>query len=80
MDMTGAVVGMNSAGLNAAKIMQVTGAVPQNVNFALKVSVMKTFLDSSGVAPEYSSGGRELSTPDIGERARSFSVLIQCKG
>lgn len=80
MDASGAVIGVNSATLNAAKMMRLTGTVPQNVNFALKVSVVRTFLESAGVTAEAASGGRELGTPDIGERARAFSVLIECKG
>ena len=37
------------------------------------------FLDSAGVPIETSSGGRDLSVADIGEKARAFSVLIDCK-
>ena len=55
------------------------GDLPQNVNFALKTDVARTFLDSAGVPIETSSGGRDLSVADIGEKARAFSVLIDCK-
>ena len=40
---------------------------------------VKTFLDSARVSAELSSGGRELSLPDIGEKARTLTALIECK-
>lgn len=79
MDMTGAIVGVTTASLDDAKLVRTTGAVPQNVNFALKADVVRTFLASAGVAAETASGGRELSLPDVGERARAFTALIECK-
>ncbi|MBS0547288.1 MAG: trypsin-like peptidase domain-containing protein [Proteobacteria bacterium] len=79
LDTTGAVVGVTTASLNDVELFRRTGSVPQNVNFALKVDVVRTFLDSAGVAAETSTGGRELSLPDIGERARAFTVVVECK-
>jgi S1-C subfamily serine protease len=80
LDTTGAVVGVTSSVLNAVRAARTTGNVPQNVNFALKVGVIRTFLESAGVSAETAPGGRELGTPDIGERARAFTVLVECKG
>ena len=79
MDTTGAVVGVTAASLDDAKLVRTTGAVPQNVNFALKADVVRTFLDSTGVSADTSTGGRDLSLPDIGEKARAFTALIECK-
>ena len=79
MDTTGAIVGVTTSSLNDTKLVRATGSVPQNVNFALKTDVVKTFLDSARVSAELSSGGRELSLPDIGEKARTFTALIECK-
>jgi len=77
LDSTGAVIGVVSSGLRAANP---TAAQPQNVNFAVKADVVRTFLAAIGVNPEAAAATRELSTPDIGERARAFTVLIDCKG
>lgn len=74
LDTTGSVVGIITASLGSR-----SRDVPQNVNFALKTDVARTFLDSAGVPIETSAGGRDLSVADIGERARAFSVLIDCK-
>jgi S1-C subfamily serine protease len=80
LDMTGAVVGVVSKGLNSAYFLKTTGNVPQNVNFAVKTEVVRTFLAAVGVTPETASGGRELSTPDVVGRARAFTVFVECKG
>ena len=79
LDSTGAVVGVVTSQINAVRVARSTGSVPQNVNFAIKVDVVKTFLDTRGIAIEAAASGRELGTPDIGERARAFSVLVECK-
>jgi hypothetical protein len=70
---------VTTSSLDDAKLVRATGVVPQNANFALKTDVVRTFLESAGVSPELSSGGRELSLPDIGEKARTFTALIECK-
>jgi len=81
MDTTGAVIGVTTSTYSTNKAAQATGGTtPQNVNFAIKADVMRTFLASSGISAETSTGGRELSPPDIGERARAFTVMIECKG
>jgi S1-C subfamily serine protease len=74
-DSTGAVVGVVTSGLRGTRTSS-----PQNVNFAVKADVVRTFLGAVGVSAETAPAGRELSTPDIGERARAFSVLVECKG
>jgi S1-C subfamily serine protease len=74
LDSAGNVVGVITASLGSR-----SRDVPQNVNFALKADVARTFLESAGVPIETSSSGRDLSVADIGEKARAFSVLIDCK-
>jgi S1-C subfamily serine protease len=80
MDTTGAVVGVTTSSISTNKAAQVMGATPQNVNFAIKADVVRTFLASSGISAETGTSGRELSPADIGEKARAFTVLIECKG
>ncbi len=74
LDTAGNVVGVITASLGSR-----SRDVPQNVNFALKADVARTFLESAGVPIETSGSSRELSVADIGEKARAFSVLIDCK-
>lgn len=78
LDTSGNVVGVVTSSLSG-RFARATGNLPQNINFALKADFARTFLEASGVPVETSGGGRELSTPDIGEKARAFSVFIDCK-
>jgi uncharacterized protein len=78
LDRNGAVVGVVVAKLNALEIASVTGDIPQNVNFAIKASVAEAFLDAQRVVHAESVGAGALSTPDIAERAKSFTVQVIC--
>jgi serine protease Do len=78
LDRNGTVVGIVVAKLNALEIASATGDIPQNVNFAIKASVAAAFLDAQRVAHAESAGVGALSTPDIAERAKSFTVQVVC--
>ena len=60
----------------------VVGQLPshyQNVNFAIKSSVARDFLDAQGVQVENVENHSVLSTPDIADRAKTFTVRIECE-
>jgi uncharacterized protein len=63
LDTHGNVVGVTSAGLNAAKTLNITGSLPQNVNYAVKSSFLIPFLKSVPEMPV-----RLLSARRGGER------------
>lgn len=79
LDQSGNVIGMVVAKLDALKLAKLTDDVPQNVNFALKTSLLVTFLDTTGVA--YAIAGQEpqLAPPDVAERAKAISAYIRCR-
>lgn len=79
LDGSGNVVGIVTSSIREAAVARRTGALPQNINFALKADVARTFLEAAGVPIETSGGGRDLRVADIGDRARAFTVLIDCK-
>lgn len=78
LDASGNVVGVVVSKLNAMKVAQVTGDVPQNVNFAINVNVLASFLDANGVDYKTGTAGPAMSTPAIARRAQAFTVLIEC--
>jgi Trypsin-like peptidase domain/Cation transporter/ATPase, N-terminus len=49
LDDSGRVVGIASSGLNGLVVAMATGALPQNVNFAVKTDVAKAFLEANRV-------------------------------
>jgi serine protease Do len=79
LDRNGTVVGVIVSKLNALSVASVTGDIPQNVNFAIKASVATAFLDAQGIAHADNAGDAALSTPDIADRARSFTVRVLCR-
>ena len=88
LDGSGHLVEIVTAKLDAALVARFTGDIPQNVNFALKAEVARTFLDSKGIAyhsaPSETSRGlfssdKQLSPADIGDVARPFTLRIECE-
>ncbi len=78
LDQSGNVVGIVSSKLNSLKVASVLGDVTQNVNFAVKGSVVRTFLDSSGVTYTTSPSSSALATTVIAEKAKGAVVMIEC--
>ena len=78
LDTSGHLVGIVTSKLNAAQVARFTGDIPQNVNFALKAEVARTFLDSKNIAYQTAHSDRQLSAADVGDIARPFTVQIEC--
>ncbi len=80
LDMNGRVVGVTTSSLSTVGAGRTAGgSVPQNVNFAIKGEVAAAFLHKHGVTASTVGGaGRALRAADIGDRARRFTVRIEC--
>jgi S1-C subfamily serine protease/peptidoglycan hydrolase-like protein with peptidoglycan-binding domain len=79
IDQSGNVIGVVVSKLNVLKAFKETGDLPQNVNFAIKASVARTFLESNGITdatPKPSAAA--LSAPDLADAAKQFTVFIAC--
>ena len=72
LDASGHLVGIVTAKLDAVRFARFTGDIPQNVNFALKAEVARTFLDSKGISYQTARSDRQLSPADVGAIARPF--------
>jgi hypothetical protein len=74
MDRSGRIVGVIVATLDP------DGGefAPQNVNFAIRDSAVRTFLDIQAIRYETGDTESEMSIADIGERARRFTGIIEC--
>lgn len=79
-DMNGNVVGIISSKLDAMKIADKTGDLPQNVNFAIKAELARQFLTDNGVAYETAPAGTPLSPADVGDIMRKATVFVECEG
>jgi len=79
LDASGHLVGIVTAKLNAANVARFTGDIPQNVNFAIKAEVARTFLDSKDIAYRTARAEQQLAPADVGDMARPSTVYIRCQ-
>ena len=80
LDRQGNVIGVIVSKLNAARIAQRTGDIPQNVNFAVKGSEAVDFLRRNGVAPVMrESPSAERPAVEVGELVHPSTVFIRCE-
>lgn len=78
VDERGNVVGVVSAKLDAATALQASGALPENVNYAIKSSLLLSFLES---VPEVATKLKEPNTKeqkfeDVVRSAEQAAVLV----
>jgi len=78
LDQAGNVVGVVTAKMNAVKMAKHTGGIPQNVNFALKASLVSDMLEVEDIDYETASSKKKLKTVDIFDKAKKFTVLVEC--
>lgn len=77
-DTSGDIVGVVTGKLDALRVAQRTGTIPENINFAIKTGAIRDFLDNGVVAYETAAPGTELKTPDITGNARAYTLMISC--
>lgn len=75
-DMNGNVVGVIVSKLGTLK----SGDIPQNVNFAIKSDLARSFLIQNGIQPLTAPSPKNLSAADVGDQVRKVTALIECEG
>ena len=78
LDMGGEVIGVVTYKLNALETMKVAGDIPQNVNFALKASILRLFLDSHSVPYTVSDHSESLTAAEVGDLSEQFTGIVVC--
>lgn len=78
IDEYGNVVGVVEGKLDAIKVASATGDIPQNVNFAIKGSVVASFLEKNHVHFATGHENNILSPADLVEQAKRFTVPLEC--
>ena len=79
VDLSGNVIGVVASKLDAVKVMNTYGDVPQNVNFAIALEQLTGFLQTNHVPVTEGDSASELRLPDIADRLRGFTYLIECQ-
>lgn len=78
LDMSGHVVGVVVAKLDALSVAKVTGEIPQNVNFAVNSNIVTTLLDANGIQYRKEKSIRSRSAPDVASSANPYTRVIEC--
>jgi S1-C subfamily serine protease/uncharacterized protein len=78
LDLSGNVVGIVSARLNELAVAEATGTLPQNINFAIKSTSIRDFLDAHRIDYSVAKSDAKLDPADVGEKAMKSTVMIQC--
>jgi S1-C subfamily serine protease len=80
LDMSGNVVGVIVSKLNAQRVAQRTGDIPQNVNFAVKGTEALDFLRRNRVEPRLVEPGAPRGAAEVGEIAHPSTLFLRCLG
>lgn len=78
LNQAGRITGIVTYKLNAARELKTTGDISQNVNFALKTSVLRSFLDSNNITYARSNSVASPTAADVGSEAAKFTGIVGC--
>lgn len=76
---SGQVVGIAVAKLDVRSVLRAVGSLPENTNFGIKISNLKSLLKKEKVQYEIGSGG-SLSGRQLGKLVSAATVYISCLG
>jgi len=78
LDSGARVVGVVTSKLNVIKVAAITQDIAQNINFAIKGSVVIDFLSGHGVSLSEANGDKQLTPVEIAETAKGFTYCVEC--
>ena len=78
LDASGVVIGVVSSKLDAVKVADATGDIPQNINFAIGSDALRAFLTAHEVRFKEDDGRPVLASTDLADLAKGFTVLVEC--
>jgi S1-C subfamily serine protease len=74
----GSVVGVVVGKLDALKVAEKIGDIPQNINFAVSLGTLQSFLNTHGVPYVFEESNVTKCYADIAAEATRYTVQIQC--
>ena len=77
-DENGNIVGVVVAQLNKRKFEKIVGSIPENVNFGIKASTVRQFLNASGLPTKWSKRSKSMSTRELAKIAKNQTVMVVC--
>ncbi len=80
LDRAGNVVGMVVSKLNVLRVARMTGDIPQNVNFAIPVSIITSILDANTIKYQVAMSAGEKPIAEVVSTASPGVVSLECVG
>jgi S1-C subfamily serine protease len=74
----GSLVGVVEAKLDALRVAEITGDIPENVSFAVSASTLQSFLNTNSVPYAIDDRNVTRSAADIASEASRYTVLLEC--
>lgn len=78
LDQAGNVIGVVVSKLDALKVAERMGDLPQNVNFAIRGEVVRSFLEAQNINFTASEDSAKLENTDIASRGAAVTVRVRC--
>jgi hypothetical protein len=78
LDRSGSVVGIVAGKLNAFQGAETTGETTENINFAVNLGTIQSFLDSHAVPYVSNDSTQSKNYADIAAAAMRYTVLLEC--
>jgi S1-C subfamily serine protease len=78
LGLNGTVVGVVSGKLDAVKFAEVFRDIPQNVNFAVSLGTVESFLNTHGVPYVLDDNNNSKNYADIAAEGMRYTVLLEC--
>ncbi len=79
MDTSGNIIGVIVSKLDAVSMMESNKDIPQNINFAIKGKIARSFLKVHGIPFELSKDNKKYETYEIAAMARGYTIYIKCE-
>lgn len=79
LNAAGQLLGIVVARLNDEVTFAMSGAVPQNVNFAVDLKAVRSFLDQNQISYRAGSEAEMLSGTQLATVAKGFTVSVRCQ-
>jgi S1-C subfamily serine protease len=78
LDRSGSVVGIVVGKLNAIQVAETTSETTENINFAVNLGTIQSFLDSHAVPYVSNDSNQSKTYAEIAAAAMRYTVLLEC--
>ena len=79
LDNSGVVIGVVNEKASDSLFAENIGEIPQNINFAIKADLVKSFVSTHNIDYMTTVPGEVISIPDVVQEAKSYVVKIESK-